>query len=871
MGGDADLGHHSRSDPSLKPGIVISHYRIARHLGTGGMGEVYAADDLSLKRLVALKILLPEVASDALLRQRFEKEADSLASMNHPNVETIYEIGSHGSRPYIVAEYIDGQSLLDRISEGPLAVDEIVDLATQICSGLMAIHEAKLIHRDIKPSNILIDAAGHVHIVDFGIAHGTGESDKPGISAMAGTIGYMSPEQITGEALTPAADMFSLGVVLYEMAAAKRPFAGEYEAAVQYAIVHQDPEPVSAHRTDLPEWLSSLIMTLLAKRPEDRYECADVIHGVLSVHGGETAKTPPSTEILPAREGRRTWMTLIILLAVIVMTVLVVALLPRESGKVAPTLAVLPFQNLGPVEDEYFADGITDAVITRLARLERLRVTSRHSSMQYRDSDLGYRDIGSELGADYILIGTIFWDKSVEPNRFSLNTRLIRSSDESYIWGETYDRVLENIIPLQSDIAEQVAAVLKIALSESDRRSIMAVPTISLDAYDYFLRGIHYFNQSWDQIDILNATEMFQHATEADSGFALAFAMLARGHESMFWEYFDRSEERCDLARQAANKALELQPGLVEGHLARGYIFYHCEQDYKRALEEFKTTLLGYPNNADLYSAIAAVQRRQGDLVKAADNFMTSFALDPRSHLKAFDVALTCGMMRQFDLADEYIDKTLLLAPNVPLPYVYKAWIHIFQSGDTAAANVILNNAAGRADIAASQYYWWLSRIVQPDYNKTLAITRPGSDTAGYMLHRARLYRLLDQPEDEYRCSDSARQILETCIMERPDDPRFHSQLGLAYAGLRDREKALAHGRRAMELLPISRDAFDALFFSVNLTEIFVVFDMPEASLDQLEYLMSIPGFISAPYLRLDPLWKPLRYHSRFQKLLRGV
>jgi tetratricopeptide (TPR) repeat protein len=364
---------------------------------------------------------------------------------------------------------------------------------------------------------------------------------------------------------------------------------------------------------------------------------------------------------------------------------------------------------------------------------------------------------------------------------------------------------------------------------------------------------------------------MFQRAVQADSSFALAYAMLSRGHESMYWEYVDRSEERCRLARRAASRALVLQPDLTEGHVARGYIFYHCEQDYERALEEFELALAENPNHADLFSAVAAVQRRLGKLEDAVNNFETSFSLDPRSHLKAFDIALTYGLMRRFDEADRYLDKALKLAPDVALPYVYDAWTHIFRSGDTATANEVLSNASGRADIGASQYFWWISRIVQPDYEQALSASHPGSDTAGYLLHRARLYRLLDRETDEYRCADSARSILERRLADRPDDPRFHSQLGLAYAGLRQKSEAIQHGRKALELLPYSRDAFDPLFFMVNLAEIFVIFEEDDAAIDQLEQLMSIPGFISGPYLQLDPLWKPLRSHPRFQRLLGSV
>lgn len=672
-----------------------------------------------------------------------------------------------------------------------------------------------------------------------------------------------------GEQLTAASDLFSLGLILYEMATGEKPFTGEYEAALMYAVAHEDAEPVASRRTELPDWLASLIARLMEKRPDRRYENAEAVYEILTTHSAGDRKKQHIADSGPNIRHKRLWTITVILLLVIIISGLAITFLPHEEAETFPaTLAVLPFQNLGSPEDDYFADGMVDAIITRLARVANLRVISRRSSMQYKDSDLGFREIADELGAGYLLTGTIYWDKSVDPDQIRINTQLVRAEDESYIWGEEYGRIRQQVISLQSEIAEQVTAVLKIALSEADRRSIMTVPTTSLEAYDYFLRGNHYFNRSWDQSDILNATEMFQHAVVLDSSFALAHALLSRGHESMFWEYFDRSENRCRSARQAATTALELQPDLTEGHIARGYIFYHCEQDHESALEEFRLALAGNPNHADLYSAIAAVQRRQGKFVEAVDNFEISLSLDPRSHLKAFDVALTYGLMRRFDEADRYLNEALTLAPDWPLTYVYKAWTQIFQTGDTAAANDILARSAGRADISTSQYYWWVSRIVQSDYEQALNSSHPGTDTAGYLLHSARLYRLLGREDDEYRCADSARSILETRLADKPDDPRFHSQLGLAYAGLRQKAEAIQHGRQALELLPYSRDAFDPLFFMVNLAEILVIFGEYDAAIDQLEHLMSIPGFISGPYLRLDPLWKPLRSHPRFQQLL---
>jgi len=833
------------------------------------MSEVYLAEDASLSRTVALKFLLPNLASDPDFRRRFEQEATGMASVGHPNVAVIYEIGAHHGRPFFAMEYVEGRTVQDVMADAPLTIEYAVDVAAQICDGLAAIHGKNLIHRDIKPTNILIDNADRVHILDFGIAISTDKVETTGSKILAGTPSYMSPEQIRGEPMTPAADLFSLGIILYQMLTGCKPFAGAYAASLEYAIVNDIPAPIENLRPDVPPAVAKVAARLLEKKPEDRYGDAREVSTRLRdvITGGDHGA---SQKISP-QPGRRMPFVLISTVAALAVIVVIVLLYPwpgRRSPAAPTTLAVLPFDNLGSDEDEYFAEGITDAIITRLATVQNLQVISRRSSVLYKGSDLGYREIGAELGAKYLLTGTIFWDKAPEPDQIRINTQLVKAADESYVWGNAYERTRENIITLQTDIAEQVTSVLKIALSEEDRRSIMAVPTGDLEAYDYFLRGSHYFNRSWDQSDIFNATEMFQRAIDLDSGFALAYAMLARGHESMYWEYFDRSEDRCTRARQAAQKSLALQPGLVEGHLALGYIYYHCEQNYNRALEEFTSALIGRTDCSDLYSAVAAVQRRQGKLDEAVGNFVTALELDPRSHLKAFDVALTYGLMRRFDETMQYLDKTLALAPDWPLPYVYKAWNHIFYSGDTASARAVLDQAAGRADIASSRYYWWLSRIIEPDLQACLDKSRLDGDTADFLLHFARINRLLGRTDEERRYADSARTILEDKIQRQPDDPRFHSQLGLAYAGLRRKPEALSYGEKAIELLPTSRDAFDPLFFMINLAETFVIFGDYDAAIDQLERLISIPGFVSGPYLRLDPLWTPLRSLPRFQNLM---
>lgn len=533
-------------------------------------------------------------------------------------------------------------------------------------------------------------------------------------------------------------------------------------------------------------------------------------------------------------------------------------------------LAVLPFENLGPPEDEYFADGLTDALIAHLAKFGELGVISRASSMQYKGSSMSLREIGDELGASYVLTGTIHWDKSTTESRVLIYARLTQVNQRADMWVESYERVLDSVFEIQSDIARRVTAELSIAVQRSEQLAMATPPTQNLEAYDFFLRGRQYFSRSWDREDIDIATQMFSRAVQLDSSFALAWAWLSRGHESMYWEYYDRSEQRRLEAGQAALTSLDLDPDLAEAHLALGYCYYHCEQDYGKALDEFATALTIQPGNAETYAAIAPVQRRQGLLPEAAANFTRSLQLDPRSHLKAFDIGLTYGMMRQYDSASAYLNRTMLLAPDWPLPYVYKAWLQVISRGDVEAAREVIAASSGRADLSSSKYYWWLARVLDGDHARVLVRTRRGSDTAAYYLHCARMHRLMGHDDTVRIFADSARRVLEPLVARRESEPRFLSQLGLAYANLGRGAEGITVGRRAVELLPTSRDAFDAPFLVVNLAETLVILGDHDGAVDLLRSLLDIPGFVSPAYLRLDPLWRPLQEHPGFKQLIAG-
>ena len=840
---------------------MIGRYRVVKLIGSGGMGEVYQAEDPELRRTVAIK-LLPPASRSPEARTQFQNEARVAAALNHPNLVTVHDFGEYQGRPFFAMEYVDGESLRERIARGPVAIDDALDITRQICRGLTAIHQASMIHRDLKPSNVIIDRTGRVRILDFGLAAVKQERSAPD-DPRSGTLGYMSPEQVSETGVSARSDLWSVGVVLYEMLTGRRPFEGDYEASLVYAIVNDAPESIAELRPEIPETVPGVVARLLEKNPAARYQQAE---DVIADLGGRSSREPGNARKTLSRRVL-VWVTIVA--ALVITAIWLRPWMAHDAARVGRrTLAVLPMGNLGAPGDQYFADGVMDAITTDLARLGDIAVISRASVIEYRDSKKDASQIGSELGCQLLVTGTVYWDKTSSPNRVRVHASLIDAARDTHLWADSYEGVLSDIFDLQSRIARDVATELQLVLREGQPGAAAERPTDNLEAYDFFLRGNEYFNRSWEQPDIEIAAEMYERAVELDPAFALAWAMLSRAHASMYWEYYDRTDQRRDRARQAAERALTLAPNLTEGHLALGYYYYHCEGEYARALESFQLALARCPNNAELYNAIAAVQRRIGPMEQAAVNFMRAAELDPRSHLKLFDVGLTFSLMRRYDQAQVYLDKVIALAPDWPLVHVYKAWIEIFRTGNVTRAREILAEGAKHADLARSHYYWWLERVVEPDHDAALRGMKIGSDTCMYYLHRAQLNRLMGRFAVEKQYADSARIRLEDRVKQYPDNARFHSYLGRAYAGLRLKQPAFAHAQRAMELLPTSRDAFDALFFALDMVETCVVFEEYDRAIEQLQFLLSIPGFVSPSYLKLDPLWIPLHTHPRWPELV---
>jgi tetratricopeptide (TPR) repeat protein len=441
---------------------------------------------------------------------------------------------------------------------------------------------------------------------------------------------------------------------------------------------------------------------------------------------------------------------------------------------------------------------------------------------------------------------------------------------DAYAWTREYADRADRIFAIQSDMARDLAHALGPGNTRKDLPKVTEQPTSSLKAYDFFLRGNEYFNRSWERSDIETARQLYERALIADPNFALALAMLARCDASMFWERYDPSERRRQWAFDEAKRALALAPDLAEAHLALGYCYYHGARDFDRALAQFQKGLALDPNHSDLWNAVAAVHRRQGQIASAVAEFEQSLELDPRSHLKAFDVGLTLGMMRRFGEAEHYLERTTQLAPDYAVAWLYRIWLPILDKGDTARARAILNSAMSTTDLSPSKYYWILCRILPPSEAGLDAYTGSTREPVSYYLFRARRARFAADHSRERSYSDSARILLEQTILSDPFDAYAHSELGIALAGLGDRDGALAHGHEALALLPEAREAFDAPFLILNMAEIDVVFGELDDAVDQLEQLLQIPGFASKDYLRLDFVWAPLASHPRFRRLLQS-
>jgi serine/threonine-protein kinase len=675
------------------------------------------------------------------------------------------------------------------------------------------------------------------------------------------------------------------------------PFEGETPLSI--ALKHKTEAPPDPREINnqVPDDLARLILRCLEKEKGKRYQSAQELLG-------EFAKIekgiPTAEKVLPQRKPltskevtvklRKRWKAIAAVAAVAVIAVIAVTAIvyfgQEKPASIAKNqrLVVLPFENLGAAEDEYFADGISDEIMARLAGISDLGVIARNSAIQYKKTSKSVRQIGEELQVDYALSGTVRWQKpEAKPGQVRVTPTLIRVSDATQIWANVYDQDIAQIFQVQSDIAKQVVEELGFALGKPEQQSLEVMPTENMEAYDFYLRGNDFAYRGRDtQKDLNPAIEMYKKAVILDPNFFQAYAMLSKTHSLYYWYHFDRSEDRVAEAKQAAERALKLNPDAAETHMALGYYFYHCKLDYEKALKHFGLALQKQPKNAMILEGVGYVERRQGKLNEAIANLKEVLEIDPRYAQTVFNLGETYALARDYKEAERLYNRALFLSPNYPRAYAWKTRLYLNWQGDTAKAGQVLEEAAKAMDSKEDNLVSYQS--IQVDiYESRYQDALNRLDSSSFEVYQdqfyfvpksqliAQIYGLMKETEKDQKYYDAARIYLEDLIKTQPDDSRLWSALAIAKAGLGSESEAIIAAEKAVGILPISKEAYRGTFRVRDLAQVYVMVGEYDKAFDQIDYLLSVPGELSIPLLKLDPIWAPLRSLPRFQRLVQKV
>jgi len=627
--------------------------------------------------------------------------------------------------------------------------------------------------------------------------------------------------------------------------------------------------------------LEELILKCLDEEPGRRYQSAKELRVDLE----RLAAPVPHIAVPQRRPFSRRWVLVLAVTLAAILALLVglnvgglrQRLLGRIETPRIESLAVLPLENLsGDPNQEVFTNGMTEALIAELSKIKALRkVISRTSSMQYKGAKKPIKQIASELDVDALIEGSALR----EGDTVRITVQLIHGGTDAHLWANSFDREYKNILALHSDVARAIAQEVKVALTPDEVASLTKAPVVNPEAYDYYLRGNDYLWRTEQEKDNRIGVQMYEKAVEIDPNFAPAHAALSEAHARMWWLYHDRTEERVAKAKAAAHRALQLQPDLSETHRALGYYYYWCQLDYDRALQELAIAQKTKPNDSLISAGIGYILRRQGKMEQSLASLKKSVELDPRSASLANNTALSCAWMRNDKETARYFDLAIQLAPDESIWYADTADRHLRLAGDCVKARSVIG-AAQRLDLENDVHLAY-RRVLLNLYEGTFreAITRLSSESweafesqfrfVPRALLQAQIYGLLEQPALERSHYESARTILEARVQQRPDEATYHSSLGTAYAGLGRKQDAIREGQAGVNLMPVSRDAYQGPYRVEDLVRIYVMVGENEAAIGQLEYLMSIPADLGIGALRLDPACKPLRDHPRFQALIR--
>jgi serine/threonine protein kinase/Tfp pilus assembly protein PilF len=896
----------NENDEAFEPTVArmlkdFGDYELLEEIGRGGQGVVYRARQKSLNRIVALKVIgLAHWATEAHVK-RFRLEAEAAASLNHPCIVPIYEVGERDGACYFSMGLVEGGQLDAVAKREPMPIRHAAELIAKLARTVSYAHEHGILHRDIKPGNILLDAKGEPHLTDFGLARLVEtESSVTRTMEVLGTPSYMAPEQAVGNnaGVTSATDIYGLGAVLYQLLTGHPPFAGGTTFETVRLVLDTEPRQPRLLNPKIDRDLSTICLKCLDKDPQRRYSSALALAEDLERWLKHEPIRARRTGLVP--RGRK-WVRRNPSIAVMAAMLLVLAVPlgvmiwknasePSAASNAAPpekSIAVLPFSNLSKEqENAYFADGVQDEILSDLAKVADLKVISRTSVMSYKSGMArNLRQIGQQLGVAHLVEGSV----QRAGNRVRVNAQLIDARTDRHVWGQTYERDLADVFAIQSEIAQQIADQLKANLSPAEKAVIAEPPTADLVAYAYYTkaREINIYD-NWEGIEksAKQKVELLEKAIQHDPNFALAYCALAKAQ----WDLSSKTNDPkpLELARNAAESALRLRPDLAEAHveLARYYFLaavfgFDTATNYARARNELDIARRELPNNAEAVAILAKIEKTQNHWDPAPAYFQKANDLDPGNGEVAWHLGQTLFEMRRYSELEQFLAKQAAsggpLSPLDPLVKMLRAQIKLAQ-GDPAAAQSLLEQVP--LDFSPMGQIWgtrFIAALYLRDYdaaNRIIAATPAkwadfalDGGPAGWaegLVARAR-----GDKEKAVAAFAAAREKMEAQQGDKPKDALYFGGIAKLDAGLGRKEEAIREARRAVEMMPIAKDAVEGPIWVANLALVYAWTGERDRALEQLEIVATLPGW-GPTYgdLRLNPCWDSLRGDPRFDKIV---
>ena len=868
----------------------IDDYELLNEVARGGMGIVYRAKQRAPSRIVALKMILPAHLNSPGAVNRFRAEAEAAASLDHEGILPIYAVGEHDGAPFYSMKFAEGGTLSTKIDNYGDKPRQVAALIAKLARAVAFAHEHGILHRDLKPGNVLFDSAGKPYVSDFGLAKWLQrECDLTQTLAILGTPYYMAPEQATdSRGVTASADVYSLGAILYHLLTGRPPFAGETPMEVLHRAETESPKPPRLTNQHVPRDLETICLKCLAKEPATRYASAAALAEDLErwlKHQPIQAKR--SGFVTQGRKWVRrnpTTAVLAVLLIALAASVSFTVWNRRPAVIIPKSVAVLPFENLSnDANNAYFADGIQEEILTRLAGIADLKVISRTSTQQYQSKPRNLSQIAKQLGVANILEGSV----QKAAGQVRVNVQLINAQTDSHLWAETYDRKLTDVLSVESEIAKSVAESLQARLNGREEHALAVKPTKNPEAYDAYLRGLAFEARSYRYTypDLWRkAVDCYQRAAELDPNFASAWSRLSGLNAHL---YFSNSVEtnsaaRGDAAKRALENAQKLAPDSSETLLALGYYQYWVLRDYPAAKTTFARVSKLLPSSSEAPLALALIAEREGHWDESVDNFERALSLDPRNVELLNHAAGIYDMLRQFPAALKLFNRAWDITPNDPDAVVVKASIYQAQ-GNLQEAAKLLTEVNAQTPTAPAFNIKIIQLRFERNYDEAIRLLQARlaqfhfdsqHEKAEAEVDLALTQRLAGDLADAKLTAEQARNTLEQIYKDQPNNYRVAPPLSEAYAVMGEKDMALQAAERAITLMPRAKDAVFAPSFEENLALIQMIVGEKSRTISSLSQLLQTPYDsliyytpITPALLRLDPYWDSLRADPAFQKL----